>query len=165
MLIKHLFLTPILDTETSLCSSLIFFFFPKDKHHVFSLPNSGIPLNPIALRRGCQRFLYCIRGSLSKYRVEEAEVQPQSLWLKTLRFCSAPTGWTLLLNYVQTHHMEMGDRGHGGVTEEGKARNHFALPGPTSTRAVLSTCRRAGRHYYQLCARKLTAEGSNSCVV
>lgn len=34
--------------------------------------------------------------------------------------------------------------------KEGKARNHLALPGPTSTQAALSTCRRAGRHYSQL---------------
>lgn len=48
---------------------------------------------------------------------------PVSLTL-TLRFCSAPAGWILFLNPVQTDHMEMGDRVCEGATKGRKAWKH-----------------------------------------
>lgn len=74
---------------------------------------------------GCQRFQYCIPGSLSRQREEEVRYNP-SLSHSGVRFCSAPAGWILFLNPVQTHHMEMGDRVCERVTEgrEGKAWKH-----------------------------------------
>lgn len=69
MLIKHLFLILTPDTETSLSS------FPQ--RQAFSLFQTwGLPLNPTAVGRGCQRFQYCTPGSFSKQREEEVKYNP-----------------------------------------------------------------------------------------